>query len=34
VFRGNSSTSDFYVDGVRDDVQYYRDVYNVERVEA
>ena len=34
VFRGNSSTADFYVDGVRDDVQYYRDVYNVERVEA
>ncbi len=34
VFRGNSSTSDFFVDGVRDDVQYFRDVYNVERVEA
>jgi catecholate siderophore receptor len=34
VFRGNSSTSDFYVDGVRDDVQYYRDVYNLERVEV
>jgi catecholate siderophore receptor len=34
VFRGNSSTSDFYVDGVRDDVQYYRDVYNLARVEA
>ncbi len=29
-----SSTSDFYVDGLRDDVQYYRDLYNVERVEA
>ena len=34
VFRGNASTSDFFVDGVRDDAQYYRDVYNVERVEA
>jgi catecholate siderophore receptor len=34
VFRGNSSTSDFYVDGVRDDVQYFRDLYNVDRVEA
>ena len=34
VFRGNSSTSDFYVDGIRDDVQYYRDFYNIERVEA
>ena len=31
VFRGNSSTADFYVDGVRDDVQYFRDVYNLER---
>ena len=26
--------SDFFVDGVRDDVQYFRDLYNVERVEA
>jgi len=34
VLRGNSSTADFFVDGVRDDVQYFRDVYNVERVEA
>jgi len=34
TIRGNSSTSDFFVDGVRDDVQYFRDVYNVERVEA
>lgn len=34
IFRGNSSTSDFYVDGVRDDLQYFRDLYNVERVEA
>ena len=33
VFRGNSSTSDFYVDGMRDDVQYYRDFYNIESVE-
>lgn len=34
VLRGTSSTADFYVDGIRDDVQYYRDVYNLERVEA
>jgi len=34
IFRGNASTSDFYVDGVRDDTQYFRDLYNVERVEA
>jgi catecholate siderophore receptor len=34
TIRGNSSTADFFVDGVRDDVQYFRDLYNVERVEA
>ncbi len=34
VFRGNTSTSDFFVDGIRDDVQYFRDVYNVDRVEV
>jgi catecholate siderophore receptor len=34
ILRGNSSTADFLIDGVRDDVQYFRDVYNVERVEA
>lgn len=34
VMRGNSSTGDFFVDGLRDDVQYIRDVYNIERVEA
>lgn len=34
VIRGNSTTADFFLNGVRDDVQYYRDLYNVERVEA
>ena len=34
VFRGNRSTGDFFVDGIRDDVQYYRDIYNIERVEV
>jgi catecholate siderophore receptor len=34
VIRGNSTNADFYLNGVRDDVQYYRDLYNVERVEA
>lgn len=34
VFRGNASTSDFFIDGIRDDVQYYRDFYNIESVEA
>ncbi len=34
IIRGNNSSADFFVDGVRDDVQYYRDLYNLERVEA
>lgn len=34
TIRGTSTTADFFVDGIRDDAQYLRDVYNVERVEA
>ena len=34
VIRGNSSSADFFLDGLRDDVQYYRDLYNLERLEA
>ena len=34
ILRGNSSSADFFVDGVRDDVQYYRDLYNLERIET
>jgi catecholate siderophore receptor len=34
VFRGNSSTSDFFIDGIRDDVQYFRDFYNIDSVEV
>jgi len=34
VFRGNSSTADLFTDGVRDDVQYFRDTYNIDRIEA
>ena len=34
VIRGNSTSADFFLNGVRDDVQYFRDLYNVERVEA
>ena len=33
VLRGNNSTADFFIDGVRDDVQYYRDFYNLDRLE-
>lgn len=34
VFRGNRSTGDFFTDGIRDDVEYYRDLYNMERIEV
>ncbi len=33
VFRGVRSTADFFIDGMRDDVQYYRGLYNLEQVE-
>ncbi len=34
VFRGNRSTGDFFTDGIRDDVEYYRDFYNIQRIEV
>ncbi len=34
VIRGNSSNADFFVDGARDDAQYFRDLYNIDRVEV
>ena len=34
VIRGQASTADFFIDGIRDDAQYYRDIYNAERIEA
>jgi catecholate siderophore receptor len=34
VIRGNRSSADFFLNGIRDDVQYYRDLYNLDRVEA
>src|SRR4030095_13481934 len=34
ILRGNSTSADFFLNGVRDDVQYYRDLYNLDRVEA
>jgi len=34
IIRGNNSSADFFVNGVRDDVQYYRDLYNLDRIEA
>ena len=34
VFRGNRSTGDFFIDGIRDDAEYYRDLYNTDRIEV
>jgi catecholate siderophore receptor len=33
TIRGQNTTADFFIDGLRDDVQYYRPLYNLERVE-
>jgi len=32
--RGQETSADFYLNGLRDDAQYYRSLYNVERVEV
>jgi len=34
ILRGVSTSADLYVDGVRDDAQVFRDLYNLERVEV
>ena len=34
TLRGNNSSSDFFVNGLRDDAQYFRDFYNLDRVEV
>ena len=34
TLRGQNTTADFFLDGVRDDVQYFRGLYNIERVEV
>lgn len=34
TLRGQNTTADFFLDGVRDDVQYFRGLYNLERVEV
>lgn len=33
IIRGNQTTADFFLNGVRDDVQYYRPLYNLEQIE-
>jgi catecholate siderophore receptor len=34
IIRGVQSTADFFIDGLRDDVQYYRPLYNVQQIEV
>ena len=34
IIRGQNTSADFYVNGVRDDVQYFRDLYNIQRIEV
>ncbi len=34
VIRGQTTTADFYKDGVRDDAEYIRDLYNIQSVEV
>ena len=33
TIRGQTTTADFFIDGTRDDVQYFRDFYNIDRIE-
>ena len=32
--RGQETTADFFIDGLRDDAQYYRALYNIDRIEV
>lgn len=34
VLRGQNTTADFFLNGLRDDTQYYRSLYNIEQVEV
>ncbi|MGH6842321.1 MAG: TonB-dependent receptor, partial [Methylocella sp.] len=34
TIRGQDTTADFFLDGVRDDAQYFRDLYNIQAVEV
>lgn len=34
TFRGQETTADFFVDGVRDDIQTFRDLYNIQTIEV
>lgn len=34
IIRGQASTADFFLDGLRDDAQYYRPLFNTDRIEV
>lgn len=34
TLRGNNTTADLFIDGFRDDAQYFRDFYNIDRIEV
>ncbi len=34
LIRGQRTTADFFVNGIRDDARYYRDLYNTQRIEV
>ncbi|MFT6673060.1 MAG: catecholate siderophore receptor, partial [Afipia broomeae] len=34
VIRGQNSSADFFINGIRDDVQYFRDLYNIQSIEV
>ena len=34
TLRGNNTTADLFLDGIRDDAQYFRDFYNIDRIEV
>jgi len=34
IIRGQQTTADFFIDGIRDDVQYFRPFYNVQQIEV
>src|SRR6056300_1783529 len=34
IIRGNKTTADIFMDGIKDDAEYYRDLYNIERIDV
>ena len=34
IIRGQNTSADFFVNGISDDVQYFRDLYNIQRIEV